>query len=75
MPVLCAQVQRKLAELHLIPGLSELFEQFIWKCQAYVVDLKRGSSLAVTRLFSRLFFGGFLVETFMGSRIKLYAQD
>ncbi|ELU14681.1 hypothetical protein CAPTEDRAFT_176924 [Capitella teleta] len=28
------KVQRKLAELHLIPGLSELFEQFIWKCQA-----------------------------------------
>jgi Trpc4-associated protein len=28
------KVQRKLAELHLIPGMNELFEQFIWKCQA-----------------------------------------
>lgn len=27
------QVQRKLAELKLAPGLSELFDQFIWKCQ------------------------------------------
>lgn len=27
------KVQKKLAELQLIPGLSELFEQFIWKCQ------------------------------------------
>lgn len=28
------KVQRKLAELKLAPGLSELFDQFIWKCQA-----------------------------------------
>lgn len=27
------KVQRKLAELKLAPGLSELFDQFIWKCQ------------------------------------------
>ena len=27
------KVQRKLAELQLVPGLSELFDQFIWKCQ------------------------------------------
>ncbi|KAJ8302972.1 hypothetical protein KUTeg_019368 [Tegillarca granosa] len=29
------KVQRKLAELKLAPGLSELFDQFIWKCQVY----------------------------------------
>ncbi|XP_041375962.1 short transient receptor potential channel 4-associated protein-like [Gigantopelta aegis] len=27
------KVQRKLADLKLAPGLSELFDQFIWKCQ------------------------------------------
>ncbi|KAL4234774.1 Short transient receptor putative channel 4-associated protein [Mactra antiquata] len=27
------KVQRKLAELKLAPGLSDLFDQFIWKCQ------------------------------------------
>ena len=31
------KVQRKLAELQLVPGLSELFDQFIWKCQVCVV--------------------------------------
>eukprot|EP00918_Siedleckia_nematoides_P024820 GHVU01053597.1.p1 GENE.GHVU01053597.1~~GHVU01053597.1.p1 ORF type:complete len:770 (-),score=71.82 GHVU01053597.1:2839-5148(-) len=29
------KVQRKLADLQLVPGLSELFDQFIWKCQAH----------------------------------------
>jgi Trpc4-associated protein len=29
------KVQRKLAELQLVPGLSELFDQFIWKCQGH----------------------------------------
>ncbi|KAK2149750.1 hypothetical protein LSH36_438g02046 [Paralvinella palmiformis] len=29
------KVQRKLADLKLIAGLSELFDQFIWKCQAH----------------------------------------
>lgn len=28
------KVQRKLAELNLVPGLSEMFDQFIWKCQS-----------------------------------------
>ena len=31
--ILLFQVQRKLADLKLAPGLSELFDQFIWKCQ------------------------------------------
>lgn len=29
------KVQRKLAELNLIPGLCDLFDQFIWKCQSH----------------------------------------
>lgn len=29
------KVQRKLADLQLIPGLSDLFDNFIWKCQAH----------------------------------------
>ncbi|XP_064640748.1 short transient receptor potential channel 4-associated protein-like isoform X2 [Lineus longissimus] len=29
------KIQRKLAELKLIPGLNELFDHFIWKCQSH----------------------------------------
>ncbi|KAK2190340.1 hypothetical protein NP493_84g05051 [Ridgeia piscesae] len=29
------KVQRRLADLHMVSGLSELFDQFIWKCQSH----------------------------------------